>query len=1280
MLFALAAKWRGIFALPLILLLYISAALADKPLQVAVITNDFVLPGKVRSLDKLSAQHGVRFTHVSLAEARGQPIAADLIILDTPRPSDAAQVQTQLAEVLAKRHTPWLGIGGGPLRFVHFSAAEAQALAAYYSAGGKDNWNTLALWLSRWQQGAPRSDLPPPVPLAKTGYYQSGQIFSDAVAYQHWLQQQGKADAPKVGVIISPSQVSTLRTAVLDALIERAAADGIAVFGLWFDGATDNALQQALDGLDVDALVNMTHLQNAAQRRLELAALNIPLLQTLNSRDTPDNWRAASSGVASQLAAVFMAGAETIGMTDPLVISAVEQGEAVALPEQINLLAGKLAKLSALRHKPAAQKKLALLFWNYPAGEKNLSASHLNVPRSLAFLSQQLKQAGYQVEPASEEQLIQSAQTLLGGYYRMDTLDALYQQGQALAFPLKRYRVWLDNLPDKRKREILQRWGEPEQHPAVREINGEAVFLIPALQRGNLLIMAQPPRAERVGQATHDTHSVPNHYYLAVYQFLREGFNADALIHFGTHGSQEWTPGKDRGLWAYDYPMLTVGDLPVFYPYIQDNIGEAIQAKRRGRAVTISHQTPALAPAGLYDELRDLHEQMHHYQHLSAGKVRDITAAELIAKAHQSGMSADMGWDEAAIAANTDEFIHRLHDHLHELARRAIPLRLHTFGQSAAPQHRLSTVMQQLGEPYYQALNLEVDEVFAEDFNALQQSKPYQFLQRYLRDNAPLNEIKNTALRQLVERAQQLDAHLADTGEIEALFNGLAGGRVEPGAGGDPVRNPDVPSGRDLFAFEADKIPVRAAFASGEEALLQLLSSYQAEHNGQLPEKLAFSLWSSEAIRHLGVTESQVLHALGLRPVWDSGGRVTALDIIPREQLSRPRMDVVLHVTSVYRDQFDSFMRLLADAIERLAELDEADNSIAQNSRQVAEKLIQNGMDAQQAQRLSRLRLFSAAPGEYGSGLSHAVLSEGKADTGDKSDAALARQFLSRLQYGYGANDWGIKSEANLFAEQLRGTQVAVLSRSSNIHGMLSTDHPFEFLGGLSLSIRHLDGKSPALYVSDLRSNTVKTSSAQAFIATELRSQYLNPHWIGQMQHEGYAGTLSVLNAVNNLFGWQVTDPSSVREAQWQAVHDTFIRDSRNLAINDWFAQHNPSAQIQLIERLQETIERGYWQADEQVRLELAERLHKLWQLEAAGSGYGVDAPAAAPEQAAEAVPPAEVVQGKILEKQQNASESVTHWQYWLNWLLLGLLVMAGALRQVFYSYRLRACSKSHEI
>lgn len=1291
----LAAGW-------LMAVLPVAATEPTRPLvQVKVLANGFVLPGKTARLAEWGRDADVVFEHIIVGGA-GTPdsglqssklLEADLLILDTPRPSDAAEVQERIGAALAASGKPWIRVGGGPPASGGLPADVARRLAGYYGGGGEANFRHLIDYLARRHRGDATASVPPPQPMPDVGFYhpQAPAIFASAAEYLHWqADREGEAAMPRVAVIASPGAMASMQTAVLDALIARSQALGVQAFGFWFDAADPKGLHAALDGIGVDAIVNLTHLQNGGARSEEFLALDVPVLQTLNYRQGGiEAWRAASSGVATPLVATFIAVPEGWGMSDPLVLGAVERGEQVPIPEQIDALATKLARLAALRSKPVVEKKLALMFWNYPGGEKNLSASHLNVPRSLETLSRRLYEAGYKVRPSMEAQLIAAGQAMLGGYYRPQTLDELLIRDLAEAFPIERYRKWLLTLPAAQRDALFERWGDPEMHPAVRTIEGEKVFLIPRLRLGHLLVMPQPPRAGKVGEATHDEASLPSHYYLAAYQFLREGYRADALIHFGTHGTQEWTPGKDRGLSANDYPLLAVGDLPVFYPYIQDNVGEAVQAKRRGRAVIVSHQTPAFAPAGLYDELRDLHALVHEYMQLDEGGVRQRTADTIRDAAVAAGIAGDMGWDHATISADFHMFFTALHDQLHELARSVMPLGLHTFGEAAAPENRLSVVMQQLGDSYYRALGLDPQEVFAEDFAELQKSDPYRLLHRHVRENIPLDTVSDPALRAQLARAIELDRALADTQEIESLLHGLAGGFVAPGAGGDPVRNPDVRSGRNLFPFEPDKIPTRAAYEAGSEALRQLVAAYRDEHAGRAPQKLAFSLWSSEAIRHLGVLESEVLHALGLRPMWDEGGRVTALEIVPDAELPQPRIDVVVQVTSVYRDQFDGFMRLLADAIDRLAEADGGDNPVARSSEALAEKLTAAGLPPDRAAQLARLRIFSNAPGEYGSGLPDAVLEQRE----NKDDAALADQFLSRLQYAYGAREWGATlSDGNLFAEQLHGVEAAVMARSSNTNGLLSTDHPFEYLGGLSLAVRHLDGASPALYVADLRGQTPKTTGAAKFLAGELRSRYLNPHWIGAMQQEGYAGTLEVLNVVNNLFGWQVTDPSTVRAEQWQAIHDTYVRDSRNMGIAAWFDQHNPTAQAQLIERMREAIERGYWRADDRTIAELRERLQVLTgsatpdvrnDSSPALSGFGLSPPAAGAATATSSIDsasasvdqpdsaplpeavPESAVRGRVLQEVVVAEQiERSPWRIWLSLLLLSLFVGAGAWRQ----------------
>lgn len=1260
--------------------------------RVRIVTVDFVLPGKLEKTSKLARDVQIELDHLYVETAPGDPKDwldnVGLVILDTPRPMDLAKVQQRLGPALSKTRTPWVRIGGGPPVFGNIPPQHARRLTAYYAGGGEKNLRAMFAYVRAWRDGADTNAVAPPSALPATGFYHptAPSVFDNLDNYLAWGRDRWNNDAPRIAFAIHSSLISGMETKVIDTLVAQSEARGLVPIVFWFNAGDPEALQKLLVPAGADVLIIATHLQNGPARKVEFLKLNIPVLQTVSYRDgDPEAWAKATSGMSQHLVAPFLAVPEGWGVSDPMVIDAVHDGEPVPIVSQVHALLAKAARLAALRHKSVAGKRLALMFWNYPPGEKNVSASNLNVPRSLAKLTEALAAAGYDVSPTDELRLIAAAQSMLGALYHPEQLNALLTDGLADTLPVARYRAWLETLPAGKRDELLSRGGAPEDQAGLVEIGGEKRFVIPRLAIGKLLIMPQLPRSGTPGADYHDTKQPPGHAYLAAYLYLRDIAGVDALIHFGTHGTQEWTPGKDHGLSVDDYPYLAVGDLPVFYPYIQDNIAEAIQAKRRGRAVTVSHQTPPFAPAGLYDELRDLHAKIHEYIQLDDGAVRDRTAAQIRDLVVRANMHRDVGWNETRIEAEFPTFLSALHDHVHELARHAMPLGLHTFGQPASPEHRLVTVMQQLGEPFYRHLGTEPDEFFATDFNALQDSPPYSLLQRHLREGAPLPEIADTELRAMVERAAGLDRYLAETGEIEALLAGLAGGFVAPGKGGDPIRNPDVPSGRNLFPFEPDKVPTQAAYEAGGKALQQLVDAYRADHNGETPKKLAFSLWSGETMRHLGVVEGQILHALGLRPVWDDGGRVRALDIIPSRELGRLRIDTVIQVTSVYRDQFDGFMRLLADAMARLAALDEPHNAVADNARTVAQTLVAQGVAAQRAPELAALRIFSNAPGDYGTSLPGSVL---QSTTWDK-EAPLAEAFLDRLQYAYGAKEWGVRvNGGNLFAEQLKGTQGAVLSRSSKLHGILSTDHPFEYLGGLSLAIRHLDGKSPSLYIADLRERTSRITSAARFLADEMRTRTLNPHWISGMQQEGYAGTLELLNAVNNLFGWQVTDPGAVRADQWQAVHDTFIRDIRKLGLNAWFDQHNQTAQAQIVERMVEAIRKGYWDATEQTRRELVERWRELAEqhgvnigepatrafVAAMAAGFGLRPTAAAPASpAGTAAEPGEQVRGPVLQPMAPTDRTgIPPWQTWLALALLAACLCVGALSQHQFNARLR--------
>ncbi|MEI2417001.1 cobaltochelatase subunit CobN [Orrella sp. JC864] len=1242
---AVRLAWRCSLALSLWLL--VGAPAWGVPV-VQVLHNGFVSAEKFQRLQAYAEREGMQLRHLDVERAspdawRQALRQAPLLVLDVPRPNDRAMVEQALRQGAAQQGLsvpPRLTVGGGRPAWQGLAPAHGAALAALYAAGGHGNFGRFFALAKAVQAGqAPAAGLlAPPERLPATGFYHpdAPRVLEDLPSYLAWhADRRSAGDAPgpaqagggqagsgqaaeaaqpagRVAFLIHQGVVADMLTREVDALIARSEAAGLLPAVFWFDAAAPGGLAQVLGKGRIDVLVNLTHMQDGAARSRDFLALDVPVIQTLRFREgEAADWPQAPSGVSARTAAVFLAGPEGWGISDPLVLSAATAGVSDLLPAQLDALMDKLQSLVALRRTAPADKKLALMFWNYPAGEKNLGASNLNIPRSIVSIQAALAAAGYAVgEPLDEAQVIAAGQRMLGALYGSVPLDALLAEGLAALYPLADYERWLAGLPAQRQAE-LRHGGAPARHRAVREIDGRRYFVVPRWQLGHLLVMPQMPRHADPHGHYHDTASAPDHLYMAAYLYLRQQHGAHALVHLGTHGTQEWLPGKDRGLAASDYPWLAVGSLPVFYPYIQDNVGEAIQARRRGRAVTLSHQTPPFAPAGLYDQLRDLHHLIHEYEQLDEGGVRERVAAQIRAAAVAAHLHDDLGWTAQQAEGDFPGFLQALHDQLHELARTAMPLGLHTYGQPASAEHRASTVMQQLGEPLQAALGLDEEAMLVPDPDALPRNPAYRAVRWLLDAGAGASDGDGDGdaqplpaqVQALAGRARALDQHLRDTQENEALLAALAGRFVAPGPGGDPIRNPDVPSGRNLYAFEADKIPARAAYEAAQAAYAQLVQAFRAEHDGAWPRKLAFSLWASEAIRHLGVTEAQILHALGLRPVWDAGGRVSALEIIPAAELGRPRSDVVVQVTGVYRDQFDSFMRLLDEAMRRLAELDEPGNPIAANNRRIAAALRDGGLPAEQAEAAARSRIFGNAPGEYGTGVPDLA----RRSTEWEDDAALARQFLSSSRHAYGSDGWGQSpAQANLLAEQLRGAQAAVMSRSSNLHGVLSTDHPFEFLGGLSAAIRHLDGKAPQLLISDLRGGPPRTTGLARFLADELRVRYLNPQWIAAMQQEGYAGTLQVLNATNNLFGWQAVDADTVRADQWQAMFDTYVADTRGLGTGEWFERHNPTAQAQVIERMAEAIRKGYWDAPEQTRQALARR----WQELAGQHGVDTGAPA----------------------------------------------------------------------
>ncbi len=563
----------------------------------------------------------------------------------------------------------------------------------------------------------------------------------------------------------------------------------------------------------------------------------------------------------------------------------------------------------------------------------------------------------------------------------------------------------------------------------------------------------------------------------------------------------------------------------------------------------------------------------------------------------------DLGWQAEDVERRFEDFLRELQDHLEQLGAAQQPLGLHTLGQDAQREHQVANVMQMLGEPLLRATGLrDAGAAFGGDHRLIASSPPYRFVSDWVFSQRPLDALDDPALRALAERGRRFAASLHAAAEIEGVLAALSARWVDPSYGGDPIRNPDaLPTGRNMYGFDPSRIPTRAAYEAGRQAMQELIDAHRRTH-GRPPVKLAFTLWSTETLRHLGMLEAQILYAMGVRPRWDEGGRVVGLEAIPLAELGRPRIDAVISLTGLYRDQFPNVMERFNEAVGLVAALDESkeNNPVRANTERVEALLRGRGVDPQQAREFALTRIFGNESGDYSTRLTDATLAS---DRWEEGDGKLERLYLSRMSWAYGPDPqrWSQKltdasgREINTYAEHLRGTSAAVFSRSSNLRGLLDTDHPFEYLGGISMAVKHLDGANPPLYISNMRDPArARLQEAGRFLATELRSVYQHPQWMAEMMKEGYSGTLQMQKAVNNFWGWQVMDRGMVRDDQWQAFHDSYVKDSHRLGTREWFERHNPTALAQLSERMLEAVRKDYWKADPRTVRELVQTWQEL--------------------------------------------------------------------------------------
>lgn len=425
--------------------------------------------------------------------------------------------------------------------------------------------------------------------------------------------------------------------------------------------------------------------------------------------------------------------------------------------------------------------------------------------------------------------------------------------------------------------------------------------------------------------------------------------------------------------------------------------------------------------------------------------------------------------------------------------------------------------------------------------------------------------------------------------ELASVINALNGGFIAPTSGGDPVLNPLVlPTGRNMFAINAEETPSAVAWEKGKSLADNTLKMYREAHNDSLPRKVSYTLWSSEFIETEGATVAQILYMLGVDPLRDPFGRVTDLRLIPSEELGRPRIDVVVQTSGQLRDLAASRLFLITRAVEMASQSkdDKYPNYVSEGVVESEKHLVDKGVSPKEAREMSTARVFGGVDGNYGSGIQEMV------EAGDRWDdeSQIAETYIHNMGASYGSEkDWE-RMRDFAFEAALTRTDVVVQPRQSNTWGALSLDHVYEFMGGMNLAVRNVTGKDPDAYLADYRNRShAKMQEVKEAIGVESRTTILNPTYIKEKMNGGAGDASGIADVVRNTYGWNVMKPDVIDNELWNDIYDTYIKDSHNLGTKDFFKNTNPAAIEEITAVMLETARKGMWKATDEQLATLAE-------------------------------------------------------------------------------------------
>lgn len=1290
------------------------------------------------------------------------------------------------------------------------------ALRGYLGSGGRRNYKNMLNYIRKNMDKKLISVEEPGVPIERSSdvlYHvdvdKSGDEldFVSVEEYEKYLKskQLYKEGAKK---IVVTGQMADA-TGLIDTL-ERVGYNVYPVLSL-------RRLLDFVREISPDAIINMAHGRLGDEVVKYLEERNILLFAPLTVNSLVKEWEQDPMGMSGGFMSQSIVTPEIDGaIRTSALFAQYEDKEGLrhsfAVPSRLKTYVENIQKTLALKEKPNSEKRVVIYYYKGP-GQSAMNAAGMEVVPSLYNLLKKMKEEGYRVEnlPANSKELEKMimAEGAVFGTYANGVMDRFLKEGHPLLISKEEYESWVKQaLRPEKYAEVVAAFGE---FPGEYMSTADGKLGVSRIQFGNVVIMPQPAAGggDNAFQIVHGTDVAPPHSYVAAYLWMQYGFKADAMIHFGTHGSLEFTPKKQAALCDLDWPDRLVGSVPHLYIYSIGNVGEGMIAKRRGYGVLQSYLTPPFMESNVRGIYRNLTERIKIYNQKAypekgTADPKEVEKAALSVKelAVSLGMHRELGLDSVLNVPYTEEEILKIENFADELAAEKVTGQLYTMGvpyeaariessvysmatdpiayglfgldrlrgkadadvlkrktifteryldpakqlvgrllngqekvddgficqvagitkeelaqareidqnrnapkgmmammmAAAAKQPEVMPVKKEEGEhpmsgmmknmmkqkgPDAKTGGMQVNKGTGgnPDMSAMMKAMMGKKAKEYSKEEVnkalAIMEVERT-LKNVNNYKRALQE--SPDGELQSLMNALNGGYTAPSPGGDPIVNPNtLPTGRNLFAINAEETPTESAWEKGVQLAKSTIEMYQKRHNGEFPKKVSYTLWSGEFIETGGATIAQVLYMLGVEPVRDAFGRVSDLKLIPSADLGRPRIDVVVQTSGQLRDIAASRLFLVNRAVEMAAAAknDQYENQVAAGVLEAEKTLIDKGISPKDAREISTFRVFGGANGGYGTGI------QGMVDAGDRweDESEIAATYLNNMGAYYGSEKNWEKFQQFAFEAALTRTDVVVQPRQSNTWGALSLDHVYEFMGGLNLTVRNVTGKDPDAYLSDYRNrNNNKMQEVKEAIGVESRTTIFNPSYIKEKMKGEATSAAGFAEIVRNTYGWNVMKPSVIDNEMWGEIYNVYVKDKFNLGVQDFFEKQSPAALQEITAVMMETARKGMWKATDQQLADLS-NLHTdlIQKYKPACSGFVCDnaklrdfiASKATPEAAKQyqnsiknvREVAADQSKGVVMKKDEITSETQKHTNK-VNtvWIVVGVVVILGGL------------------